>query len=170
MKSHNPLFTLGFVILLSVSNTFATDKMPLPSIFSQAKTIAIVNDAGESSFADRAYDELQKWGRYKIISDPNQADLVLVISSREDYVGSVGNSTSETTAQVYGSYGRATTTSTQSSSAVIRGKTYIMFFDGKRQDRRFGQTEGSGGFFKSATRGIIKELKKRVEEAAGRSV
>jgi hypothetical protein len=97
------LFTVSLVILLCVSNTFATQKMPLPAVFPEAKTIAIVNDAGESSFADRAYAELQKWSRYKIAPDQSQANLVWVITSREDHVGSVGHSTSETTAQVEGS-------------------------------------------------------------------
>src|SRR6266567_267727 len=120
MKSFLMLVSL---ILLSSATAIAGDKMPLPPIFFEAKTIAIVNDAGESDFGDRAYDELKKWGRYTIVSDPKKAELVLVITSRVDYVGTVGNTTTQTTANVYGTQGTATSTSSQSTHAVTRGKT-----------------------------------------------
>jgi hypothetical protein len=64
-----------------------SEKTPLPSIFFQAKTIVIVNDTGESYTIDRASDELKKWGRYQIVENPDDADLVLVLAMREDLVG-----------------------------------------------------------------------------------
>jgi len=163
MKHFSFLLVSILSVFLLTSNLLAQDKMPLPSIFFEAKTIAIVNDTGESVYGDRAYDELKKWGRYSIVSDPKEADLVLVITSREDYVGTIRNTNAQTTANVYGTYGTATTSSTQSTRAVTSGKTFVIVFDGKKQEKVWADGK-SWGTFKSATRGLIKDLKKRVEK------
>ena len=42
-----------------------------------AKTVYIDNQTGHSEITDRAYDALSKWGRFKILEDAKDADLVL---------------------------------------------------------------------------------------------
>ena len=71
---------------------------PLPAAAYTAKTIAILNHTGKQLFLDRAYEELQKWGRFTIIEDASKADITLVIEKERHSVGasaySYGNSTS----------------------------------------------------------------------------
>jgi hypothetical protein len=42
-----------------------------------AKTVYIDNQTGASTITDKAYEALSKWGRYKIVKDAKDADLVL---------------------------------------------------------------------------------------------
>ena len=42
-----------------------------------AKTVFIDNQTGYTQITDKAYEALSKWGRYKIVKDAKDADLVL---------------------------------------------------------------------------------------------
>jgi hypothetical protein len=56
----------------------AADKYPpLPASVITAKTVFIDNQTGFSQITDKAYETLTKWGRYKIVKDKKDADLVL---------------------------------------------------------------------------------------------
>jgi hypothetical protein len=156
-------FAFMFLAATLLSQTVARGQMPLPRIFFDAKTIAIVNDSGEAEIGDRAYDELKTWGRYTIVSEAKNADLVLVLTSRVDYVGSVQTTTAQTTANVSGSRGTANTTATQTSIPITHGKTYVIVFNGKTGDKVWSDGR-NWGTFKSATHGLIKDLRQRVEK------
>jgi hypothetical protein len=93
---------------------FASEKMPPHSAFFSAKSLAIVNETGHSEIADRAYDELKKWGRYKIIESPSDADLILVMTTRQDLIGFQRNTSTNTYATVYG-----TNTAASGSSDIL---------------------------------------------------
>ena len=58
-------------------------RAPLPPEVETAKTIAIVNHTGSQSYTDEAFDELQNWGRFLVVTDPSKADIILVINSSE---------------------------------------------------------------------------------------
>jgi hypothetical protein len=45
---------------------------------------------------DRAYDELRKWGRFEIVDNPQNADMVLLLSVTSYDGGYVVNGTSQT--------------------------------------------------------------------------
>jgi hypothetical protein len=67
---------LAFVIV--VSSIHAKDKhAPLPASVITAKTVYIDNQTGHAEITDRAYDALSKWGRFKILQNAKDADLVL---------------------------------------------------------------------------------------------
>jgi hypothetical protein len=60
-----------------------TPAAPVPSQIQQAQTIFLTNSGSDPNFpidATKAYDDiyaaLQTWGRYKLVSSPDQADLV----------------------------------------------------------------------------------------------
>jgi hypothetical protein len=57
--------------------------MPLPPQLITARAIFIENHSGDPDIADRAYDELLKWGRFKVVQDKSHADLILSLSSKE---------------------------------------------------------------------------------------
>jgi hypothetical protein len=70
--------TVALALVLAVSPIHAKDKYaPLPASVIAAKTVYIDNQTGHPEISDRAYDALTKWGRFKIVKDAKDADLVL---------------------------------------------------------------------------------------------
>jgi len=70
--------TAALGLVLVVSPIHAQDKRaPLPASVIAAKTVYIDNQTGDAQITDRAYDALSKWGRFKILKDAKDADLVL---------------------------------------------------------------------------------------------
>jgi len=53
---------------------------PLPDKLLSAKTVYIENQTGTPSFADEAYEELLKWGRFTVVTDKSKADAVVMLS------------------------------------------------------------------------------------------
>jgi hypothetical protein len=70
--------TLALAVVLVVSPIYAADKYaPLPASVIAAKTVYIDNQTGYSQITDKAYSALSKWGRFTIVKDAKDADLVL---------------------------------------------------------------------------------------------
>ncbi|AXC13118.1 hypothetical protein ACPOL_3839 [Acidisarcina polymorpha] len=70
--------TVALAIVLVVSPMYAADKYPpLPASVTAAKTVYIDNQTGSSHITDKAYEALSKWGRFKIVKEAKDADLVL---------------------------------------------------------------------------------------------
>jgi hypothetical protein len=74
------------VVLLALgleSVAFATTKhMPLPPSLMLGKRVYIENQTPDCpQCADQVYGELTKWGRFQIVTDPKESDLVFVLTS-----------------------------------------------------------------------------------------
>jgi|HubBroStandDraft_4_1064222.scaffolds.fasta_scaffold413445_1 hypothetical protein len=70
--------TAALAILFVVSPIHAKDdNPPLPPSVMAAKTVYIDNQTGDAAITDRANDALSKWGRFKILNNAKDADLVL---------------------------------------------------------------------------------------------
>ena len=70
--------TAALALVLVVSPIHAKDQhAPLPASVIAAKTVYIDNQTGHAEITDRAYDALSKWGRFKILNDAKDADLIL---------------------------------------------------------------------------------------------
>jgi hypothetical protein len=121
---------------------------PLPAAARTAKTIAIVNHTGKQLFLDRAYEELQKWGRFAIVEDTSKADIVLVIEKSQHSVG----------ASAY-SYGNSTSVSEDR----VLDVTTSFILNGSNEPF-FSETERAMAFRKSATKRCIDDFRKRLEE------
>ena len=95
MRRATALFLL---IVASVCATCAgTKRMPLLPAVLQAKRINIDNQTPDCpECADHAYDELSKWARSQIVTDPKDADLIFVLksTSSERPVSVVSNTSS----------------------------------------------------------------------------
>src|ERR1700730_13244984 len=75
MKAAN---TVVLALVLVVSPIHAKDQhAPLPASVIAAKTVYIDNQTGHAEITDRAYDALSKWGRFKILTNAKDDDLVL---------------------------------------------------------------------------------------------
>jgi hypothetical protein len=146
------------VLLLLLTPAFAGSHAPLPPALLAAKTMNIDNASGDAKLADRCYDELSKWGRFKVVSDPKQADVIFQIGT---HVRTAGYSGHATTNQI-GDTSDTDISFRQNSIAyttvsVVAGDGQILWSD----TRRWG-TLLTG--FRSATRSVIKELRSRIEE------
>ncbi len=70
--------TIALAVVLVVSPMYAADKYPpLPASVIAAKTVYIDNQTGYTQITDKACEALSKWGRFKIVKDAKDADLVL---------------------------------------------------------------------------------------------
>jgi hypothetical protein len=56
---------------------------PVPDVVLRAKTIYILNETGMQKIADAAYEDVQKWGRFNVVSDRQSADLIIHFVSRD---------------------------------------------------------------------------------------
>ncbi len=65
----------------------AAKHIPLAPQVLSAKTVYIDNHTGDQKVADQAYQELQKWGRFEVVSDVTKADLVLYFGNRGERRG-----------------------------------------------------------------------------------
>ncbi len=144
------------------------EKMPLPPGVMTAKTIYIDNRSGVADLGDKAYDELRKWGRFQIVDSAEKADLVLLLSAKSYVSGYSSGSYHNTNASV-DSNGNVTaqTYGNGSTSAVYSGTTYITIVDPKGGASLWSDAR-AWGRWKSATRGLVKELRERMETQEGR--
>jgi hypothetical protein len=55
---------------------------PLPDKIVQAKTAFLQNDSGEEKFGDNVFQELQQWGRWRIVTNRSEADIVVVLDRK----------------------------------------------------------------------------------------
>jgi hypothetical protein len=138
---------------LLVASTQAKDiHAPLPTSLMSAKTVYIDNRAASAEFADRCYSELTKWGRFKIVQSREGADVVFLISSESHEIVNGAHSTSNDYGTDTAVYNR--TVGTTTISILDRATGGLLWID----SRRWG--------FRSATKGVVKELRRRMEEQA----
>jgi hypothetical protein len=72
---------LIFLLLFSVA--YAKDrKAPLPSELLRAKTVYLDDQGGYAATKDRTYEVLQQWGRFTVVSNPADADVIVRLSTK----------------------------------------------------------------------------------------
>jgi hypothetical protein len=179
------LIVLFAAVVVFTTGSSAKDKhLPLPPQIMTAKTVYIDNQSGISRLGDRCYTEIQKWGRFQVVQDRNQADLIFLLSAREyngGYVTTGGQTTStvntsgninatsygdQTTGTINSSGTINSTTSPTYTQPVIIGYTYLTVIDPKTGDNLWSDSKRWGNLytgFHSATKGLVDELVKRIE-------
>jgi hypothetical protein len=180
------LFLSLFAIVSVPTSSTAKDKhLPLPPQVMGAKTVYIDNQSGEARIGDRCYTQLEKWGRFKIVQDRKQADLILLLSAHEytrGYVTSGGDSVStvsttgsinaatigdQTTGTVNTTGSVNTTSNPRYTRPVTVGYTYLTVVDPKTGEGLWNDSKRWGNLytgFHSATKGLVDDLMKRVNE------
>jgi hypothetical protein len=184
-----PCFGLLCVLIASFTVVgFARDKhLPLPPQVATARTVYIDNQSGVAKIGDRCYTQIEKWGRFKVVSDPKDADLVLLLSAHEytsGYVTTGGGSTStvntsgtvnttttgnQTTGTVNTSGTVETTTQPTYTRPVSTGYTFLTVIDPKNGNSLWTDEKRWGNLytgFHSATKGLVDDLMKRINEDA----
>lgn len=186
MKDFPRIVLVYILIAVSAIAAHAKDKhLPLPPQISTAKTVYIDNQSGVAKLGDRCYTQVEKWGRFKVVSDPKDADLVFLLSANEytrGYVTSGGGSTSTVntsgnveattignqTAGTVNTSGTVTTTTQPTySQPVTVGYTYLTVIDPKTGNSLWSDSKRWGNLytgFHSATKGLVDDLMKRINE------
>jgi hypothetical protein len=130
------------------------------------------NKTGYEVFADRAYDELEKWGRFRVVQSAKDADLVVLLSASLYHGGYVTSGTSQQHGTVDNDGNVNIYGSTQSTSVPVRvGYTHLYVIDPTNGESLWSDTKRWGNLFTgfhSATRSLIRELRERIEESENR--
>lgn len=72
------LITASVSLLAVADETYA----PLPEKIIAAKTVFLQDDTGQQNLIDQLYRELQEWGRWKVVTNRAEADLVLSLDRK----------------------------------------------------------------------------------------
>jgi len=73
-------------MILLVVNAAADDTYaPLPDKVVRATTVFLRNDSGQQKFVDNVYKELQKWRRWRVVTNSADADLVLSLDHKDGF-------------------------------------------------------------------------------------
>ena len=97
------------IVLLSIlgfSCTFSgqINGNALPAAAKTAKTVAIINDTHIDAVGEGAADAIRAWGRYRIVDDPDTADLTLRFDKNKEHSGQDSQKPDPTTGQTNYSY------------------------------------------------------------------
>jgi hypothetical protein len=92
------ILALAFFSVQTVRAQQTTPTAPVPSQIRQAQTIFLTNSGSDPNFpidATKTYNDiyaaLQTWGRYKLVSSPEQADLVFQLRGIAPVTDVTGN-------------------------------------------------------------------------------
>jgi hypothetical protein len=167
MKKPIRLMALLFFTVCTLASA-AKDRqhLPLPAPVLAAKTVYIDNQTGMAKLGDRAYEEMKKWDRFQIVMDRKQADLVFLLTAREHNGGYVTTGGGQT-GSVDSSGNINTNSNPTYTTPVTVGYTYLTVFDAKTGDNLWNESKRWGNLytgFHSATKGLIDELRKRIDE------
>ena len=117
---------LSLALLVAISAFAKPVHAPLPAEAYSAKTIAIVNHTGTQKVLDKAYEELTKWGRMKVVQNPDDADVVLVVEVQKGSHGATASSYGNTTTV------DENTVTTITTSFILRGQKEPFFSEQER--------------------------------------
>ena len=67
-------FLAGLAVLVAAS-AWAGSHPALPKALMEAKTAYVHDESWHTSVGDQCSDELKKWGKFKLVGDPKDADL-----------------------------------------------------------------------------------------------
>jgi hypothetical protein len=75
---------LSLFLALSLPIGMLAGDPPVPAELMQAKTVYIQTSLNPADYVVPCRDELNKWGRFKVVDDPKDADLIFRISNRDN--------------------------------------------------------------------------------------
>ena len=155
-------------VLLVASPAVARGKkhLPLPTQVMTAKTVYIDNQSGIAALGDRAYQELTQWGRFQIVADRKQAELILLLSAHA-YDGGYVTTGGGQTGSIDENGNISTTSQPTYTTRVTVGYTFLTVIDPKSGDNLWSDSKRWGNLFTgfhSATKALVKELRDRMAE------
>jgi len=165
MKPSRWLIVFAVLSVAPVS-AFAKEKLPLPAQVLAARAVYIDNQSGSTAIGDTVLEEVEKWGRFKIVENWKDADLVLLLTPKKYYRGYITT--------VGGKPGGVddrgnfhTTTGTANTTASTVRYTYLTVIDTKSGDNLWGESRKWSHHFtgpRSVAHGLVLELRMSIEE------
>jgi hypothetical protein len=150
-----------------------TKRAPLPEEILQAKTAYIDNRSGVPYIAEKANDELSKWGRFKIAKSASDADVVLLFSA-DEYVSGHPTDTNGATQGAPDDSGNAApnSDSTSGRKAKTGGVTFLTVVDPKTGAALWSEQEPWDhasskpglAFPTGVPRALVRKLRDRITE------
>jgi hypothetical protein len=130
---------------------------PLPEQVLSAETIYLSNDSGDLKAFDAFYRALRKWGRFRIVTSKDKADLVGVLTTTEMSGAVIGTATSVGTANG--------ATSTGSSVSIPRTFLKLRLLDRETGESVWADSEEKWLASGHAPSKLVDHLKARVPRA-----
>lgn len=159
MKHWQVLGLLLSILLFILFRTgvFGQEHAPLAERLVAAKSVYLVNDSGDIKAYDRFYRELTKWGRFKVVTSRDTADIVAVLTSSATYALTVSTATAVSSDNV----------TTAAGTAVSVPSTFLHL---KVFDARTGEPLWSDSTEKWVTSGhapskLVKHLRTRMPKS-----
>lgn len=119
------LLAVSMIVLMSVAS-YAQKHAPLPEKLISARKVYLINESGDVKVFDKLFQELQKWGRFAIVTSRADADVIAILSDRSSGSVTLGNGT------IVGSGGAATGSGTY--VTVPNEYMYIRIVDAENGD------------------------------------
>ena len=79
--SEHLLVIFVFVSLLSTSPAIAQKQLAQSPRILSAKSVYFNNRTGSDAVGKNALEQLKKWGKFQLLADPKQADLIILLSA-----------------------------------------------------------------------------------------
>jgi hypothetical protein len=135
----------SWVLLLWLpSQAWAVDPAPLPKELQDAKVVFIVNQGAENSVLDNVYDQFKKWPRWTLTTDREKADIFVVLSARNYFLGMINMGGTTNTTVVATNYGGTTvaqgssTTTPTTSVPVLSYPRYLTVINARTGNELIG--------------------------------
>lgn len=114
-QSRMAVAMLTVAIVEGSAGLYGQDHAPLPANLVAARTIYLINDSGDRKAYDTFHREPTEWGRFKVVTSRDAADVVAVLTSSATYALTIGSATAVTSG----------TTTMATGSAVSIPSTYL---------------------------------------------
>jgi hypothetical protein len=126
---------------------------------SEAKTACLVNRGTDLGVVDEVRDRLKKWGRWKLVPRPEEADLLLVLSEQQ-MSGSISTATGA--ASGYGHY--AAGSSMGLAVPILMRKVFLTVVDRRADTPLTFVSSDRAHIFKQTSAWLVDKLKDQMDK------
>jgi hypothetical protein len=145
---------LTAAIVVPTAALSGQEHAPLPASLVSAGTIFLINDSGDLKAYDTFYKELTRWGRFKVVTSRDAADVVAVLTSTAAYVLTIGTATAVSSG--------TTTTATGSAVSVPSTYLHLKIFDARTSEQVWSDSTEKWITSGHAPSKLVDNLKKRM--------
>lgn len=141
-------------LALTIGSTCTPAQAPLSPELREGRTVYIDNQTGQQDIADRAFEEIKKGKRFKVVADRSEADLVFTFTFLQEGSREVTELKARTT-----DHGTSTSTRATAETTNVRdGSTRLTISKGERQIYVDTKAWSSGLFRRAATTNLVRDL------------
>lgn len=159
------LVTIVFASLLGTSPLVAQQQLAQSPRILLAKSAYFSNQTGSEAVGKNALEQLKKWGKFQLVADPKQADLIILLSADPYKDGNLVFASGQT-GRI--DDGRITEDSVPNYNKQSPTRyAYLTVIDRKTRDNLWSDSHVWGGFltgFNSVGERLIKKLEKQTKK------